>query len=454
MRRSVPALSADLYELTMAAAYWTNGVHANASFELFVRNIGENRNYLIAAGLERALDYLEKFHFDPEEVEFLRRHPAFAHVDSGFFDALAAMRFTGEVRAIAEGTPVFADEPLMRVTAPVLEAQLFETALLSMVGFETAVASKAARVVEAAQGRPISEFGSRHAHGTEAAMYAARAAYLAGCDSTSNTEAGLEFGIPVIGTMAHSYVMTYSDELESFVDFSRVVGERTTLLLDTYDTMRALESIIEAGLHPRAVRLDSGDRLALSKQVRARLDEAGLHDVRIVITGELNEWRIEELLRADAPIDAFGVGTEISTSKDDPALGCVYKLVHVDLGPKPHYRAKLSAEKHTYPSCKQVFRFRDADGRLDHDVLASVSEEIPGGEPLLKLVMSGGKPLEPAAPLDELRARCASLRAELPERLLRLDPDHSYRVEVSERLREMLEHLREAQGVAKVDSAG
>lgn len=433
----------------MAAAYWMNGVHASSSFELFVRGIGANRNYLIAAGLERALAYLEEFHFEPEEIEFLRRQPAFAHVESGFFDYLAELRFTGDVRAIAEGTPLFADEPMLRVTAPVIEAQLFETALLSMVGFETAVASKAARVVHAAQGRPVSEFGSRHAHGTDAAVYAARAAYLAGCDNTSNTEAGLEFGIPIVGTMAHSYVMTYGDELESFVDFSRVIGERTTLLVDTYDTMRALESIIGAGLHPSAVRLDSGDRLALSKQVRARLDEAGLQDVKIVVTGELNEWRVEELLRVGAPIDVFGVGTEISTSKDDPALGCVYKLVHVDLGPKPHYRAKLSAEKHTYPSCKQVFRFRGADGRLDHDVLASVSEEIPGGEPLLHPVMADGRRLEPAMPLAELRARCAAMRAELPEHLLRLEPDHSYRVEVTVRLQEMLEHLRQAQGVAQ-----
>ncbi|MBT9330077.1 nicotinate phosphoribosyltransferase [Paracidobacterium acidisoli] len=454
MWRPVPALSADLYELTMAAAYWMNGIHAGASFELFVRNIGENRNYLIAAGIERALRYLEEFHFEPEEIEFLRQHPAFRQVDSGFFDYLAALRFTGDVRAMAEGTPFFADEPILRVTAPVIQAQLFETALLSMVGFETAVASKAARVVEAAQGHPVSEFGSRHAHGTEAALYAARAAYLAGCNGTSNSEAGLAFGIPVTGTMAHSYIMTYSDELESFIDFSRVIGERTTLLLDTYDTMRALESILVAGLHPSAVRLDSGDRLTLSKQVRARLDQAGLHDVKIVVTGELNEWRVDELLRAGAPIDSFGVGTEIATAKDDPALSCVYKLVHIDLGAGPRFRAKLSAEKHTWPSCKQVYRFRDAQGRLDHDVLASVSEEIPGGEPLLRHVVSGGHLIEPPPALEDLRARCSAMRAELPDHLLRLEPDHSYRVEVTGKLKAMLDHLREAQGVARVASTG
>jgi nicotinate phosphoribosyltransferase len=447
MRCSVSAFTIDLYELTMAAAYWTRKIHARASFELFVRALPANRNFLIAAGLERALEYLEGFHFAPEEIDFLRTHPAFQKINAGFFDYLADLRFSGEAWAMEEGTPFFPSEPILRITAPVIEAQLFETALLSILGFETTIASKAARVVHAAQVRPVSEFGSRHAHGPDAALYAARSAYLAGCASTSNVEAGQYFGIPLSGTMAHSYVMSYLDEEQSFIDFVGIFGNQTTLLLDTYDTMRALESMLRASLHPRAVRLDSGDRLALSKQVRARLDEAGLQDVKIVVTGDLNEWRIEDLLRQGAPIDSFGVGTEMATSKDEPVVSCVYKLVHFESGPKPHYRAKLSAEKQTYPSCKQVFRTRKPDGTLDRDVLASTSEEVAGGEPLLKRVMANGKRTECAADLNASRDRCAAMRAELPAHLLELQPDHSYRVDVSQRLMGMLEQLRATQGV-------
>ena len=448
MQRPVSAFTIDLYELTMAAAYWTRKIHASASFELFVRRLPANRNFLIAAGLERALAYLENFHFEPEEVYFLRQHPVFHNIDKGFFDYLGNLRFSGEAWAMEEGTPFFPDEPILRITAPVIEAQLFETALLSILGFETAIASKAARVVHAAQGRPVAEFGSRHAHGPDAALYAARAAYLAGCTSTSNVEAGQLFSIPISGTMAHSFVMAYHDEVQSFTDFVGIFGNQTTLLLDTYDTMRALDGMIGAKLHPRAVRLDSGDRLALSKQVRTRLDEAGLEDVKIAVTGDLNEWKIEELLRQGAPIDAFGVGTEMATSKDDPVVSCVYKLVRIEAGAKPYYRAKLSAEKQTYPSCKQVFRFYGEEGLLDHDVLTASGEQMPGGEPLLKKVMvDGRRTSSKVLPLQDLRDYCSVQRRKLPERLLDLHQEQKYRVDVSSRLIDMLEELREAQGV-------
>jgi nicotinate phosphoribosyltransferase len=350
------ALLTDLYELTMAAAYFDSGFRARASFELFIRSLPAERSYLIAAGLEQALDYLERVRFQPAEIEYLRRQPVFEHISNGFFDYLHEFRFTGEVWAMPEGTPVFHEEPLLRVTAPIIEAQIVETFLLAIITFQTMIASKAARMVDAAQGRDVIEFGTRRAHGPEAGTLAARAAYIGGCIGTSNVEAGQQFGIPVFGTLAHSFVMAYHDEEEAFRRFQQLFREHSVLLVDTYDTLGAIDKLINAGLRPAAVRLDSGDLYELSREVRRKLDAAGLKETRIFATSDLDEYVISELLARGAQVDAFGVGTSLATSKDAPSLGGVYKLVDVYSDDGPSYRAKLSGGKATYPGCKQVFR--------------------------------------------------------------------------------------------------
>ncbi len=442
MHADFSPLNTDLYELTMAAAYFEQGMEARASFELFVPALPPNRNYLIAAGLERALAYLESLQFQEHEVEYLRGHRAFRNVSNEFFDYLRKVRFEGDVWALPEGTPVFAAEPLLRITAPIIQAQLVETTLLSIIGFETMVASKAARVVDAAQGRGVVEFGGRHAHGPDAALFAARAAYLAGCAGTSNALAGCRFGIPTTGTMAHSFIMAYADEGQSFADFLEVFPDDAVLLLDTYDTLAGLERMIERGLRPRGVRLDSGDLASLAGQVRRRLDQAGLSEVKLFATGDLDEHKIQRLVAAGAPIDSFGVGTQLVVSADQPVLPCVYKLVEIESGSGPKHRAKLSQNKTTYPSCKQVYRFHNEDGSMDHDLLASVEDAAPDAEPLLMPCMRKGRLLHPAQPLHRVRDACAAMRASLPEHLRTLASQAAYPVEVTPMVQDMLETVR------------
>lgn len=307
MQTTTPASATDLYELTMAAGYWMQRRPEIGVFELFVRHLPEGRNYLVAAGLEAALDYLENFHFTAEEIAYLRRVPAFTAVPPAFFDFLAALRFTGNVWAVAEGTPVFAEEPLLSVAAPLVEAQIVETALLAHMMYPTAVDSKAARVVRAAQGRAIIEFGARRAPGAEAALRAARAVYLGGCIGTSNVEAGMRFDIPIYGTIAHSWVMSFAEEAEAFRAYRRAFPQNAILLIDTYDTVRAARRITEI-FRPgdvAGVRLDSGDLAALSRKVRDILDAAGFTSTRILASGDLNERLIADLVAQDAPIDSF-----------------------------------------------------------------------------------------------------------------------------------------------------
>ncbi len=436
------ALLTDLYELTMAAAYFAKGFHGPANFELFVRSLPPERSYLLAAGLEQALDFLEAVRFTSEEIDFLRRHPVFAHVSDAFFDYLNGFRFTGEVWAMSEGTLVFGEEPLLRVTAPIIEAQVMETFLLSTLTFQTMIASKGARVVTASQGRPVVEFGTRRAHGPEAGVLAARAAFIGGCTGTSNVEAGKRFGIPTFGTLAHSFVMAYEDEEESFRDFQHLFPEQAVLLVDTYDTLAAIEKIIHAGLRPKSVRLDSGDLVELSRQVRRRLDQAGLGDTRIFASGDLDEFAIAGLLSRGAQIDAFGVGTALATSKDAPTLGGVYKLVDVESGPGPSYRAKLSQEKFTYPGRKQVFRFRDAQGNYREDIIGGESETFPDAIPLLECVMREGKRLASSPSLLQIQERARQELAHLPEPCRRLHDAQPYPVRFSGELERLLEDVR------------
>ena len=443
-------LLTDLYELTMAAGYVQNRFDALATFELFVRHLPNRRNYLVAAGLEQALDFLENVRFSSEDVAYLRALPSFRSVHSSFFDYLSRFQFTGDVWALPEGTIFFPGEPLLRVTAPIAEAQLVETGLLSILHFQTLIASKASRVTASAAGRPVVEFGSRRAHGMEAGVLAARAAFIGGCEGTSNTYAGRRFCIPVYGTQAHSWIMAHEDEADAFRDFLNVFPDESTLLVDTYDVHAAIEKIIALERKPGGVRLDSGDVLADSQWVRKRLDSAGLYDVKIFASGELDEERIEILLQSGARLDAFGVGTALSTSSDSPNIGVIYKLVEVDLGDTVRNAAKFSQEKITYPGRKQVFRFADKDRKFSGDVIGLDTESFPGSEPLLVPVMRAGKRIaaadeDPLAVMKRGQSRHLSDRAHLPEGILLLrTAEPPFPVRYSERLEELRDQVRQA----------
>jgi nicotinate phosphoribosyltransferase len=324
----VTGLLTDLYELTMAAGYFEAGKSALMGiFELSIRRLPKNRDYVLLAGLEQALDYLLHLRFTPEEIDYLRGLPQFGRVKPEFFEKLCEFRFTGDVWAAREGTVLFAGEPILRVHAPLMEAQIPETYLLSILTFETLIATKATRVVRAAAGRGIVEFGTRRAHTPEAGVLGARAAYIGGCIGTSNTLTGFRFGVPVMGTCAHSWVMSFSSELEAFSKLQEVLGDYTTQLVDTYDPAEGTRRAAALGRPLWGIRLDSGDFLESSKQARAILDAVGLQDAKIMASGDLDEWRIADLVAAGAPIDAFGVGTELATSGDAPSMGAIYKLV-------------------------------------------------------------------------------------------------------------------------------
>jgi nicotinate phosphoribosyltransferase len=418
------ALATDLYQLTMAAAYYSNGMHVPATFELFVRQLPPQRGYLIAAGLQQALHALTAMRFGADQIEWLRGLPVFKHVDRRFFDYLARWRFGGDVWAMPEGTPVFAGEPILRVTAPIIEAQVVETILLTTIAFQTLVATKAARIVEAAAGRSVVDFGTRRAHGPQAGVLAARAAAIGGCTGTSNLLAARALGLPAVGTCAHSWVMAFDDEAEAFRKFRRVYPEQAVLLVDTYDTIEGLRKAIRTGAGLAGVRIDSGDLAAVSRQARQILDETGLRHVQIVASSDLNEYKIADLVSAGAPIDVFGVGTEMATSRDEPALGAVYKVVDVNgIG-----KVKESPGKETLPGAKQVFR------GARQDWVGAADETLPG-RPLLEPVLRGGAPLGPPPSLEELRARARAGRESLPEAVRRFRDPQAYPVEFSERLR-------------------
>jgi nicotinate phosphoribosyltransferase len=428
------ALLTDLYELTMLQAYWSEGLLGPAVFSLFVRRLPAERNYLLACGLADALDYLERLRFPSEALDFLRGRPGFS---PGFVDWLAGLRFTGDVWAVPEGTPVFADEPLLEIVAPLAEAQLPETFVMNQVHLQTLLASKAARVVAAAEGRPVVDFGLRRMHGTDAGLKGARAFHVAGVAATSNVLAGQVYGIPISGTMAHSYVQAHEAELASFEAFARLYPE-TVLLVDTYDTLEGVRRVAavarELGdaFRVTAVRLDSGDLAELARGARRILDDAGLSRVGIFASGSLDEHEVAGLLRAGAPIDGFGVGTRMGVSSDAPSLDMAYKLVEY----AGRGRLKLSTGKRVRPGRKQVFRVEE-DGVAVRDVLASADEVLPG-RALLVPVMQGGRRL-PAGDTDlaAARERAARELARLPARIRALEPaDPCYPVEASPRLEE------------------
>jgi nicotinate phosphoribosyltransferase len=413
-------LLTDLYELSMLEAYRAHGMAETAVFELFVRRLPPERGFLVAAGLEQVVKFLETMRFSTEELDWLRASGTFA---AEFVDSLATLRFTGDVDAMPEGTVFFADEPVLQVTAPLPEAQLVETRLINLVHFQTIIASKAARMVLAAPGKQLLDFGLRRAHGAEAGLLAARASYLAGFAGTATVLAGRDFGIPIVGTMAHSFVQAHDDEATAFERFARIRPKALTLLIDTYDTERG--ATIVADLAPRlaadgitisAVRLDSGDLAAHARAVRAILDAAGLQEIRIFASGGLDEHSLMALCQAGAPIDGFGVGTSLTTSSDAPALDCAYKLQEYAGRP----RRKRSEGKATWPGRKQVWRRHNADLTIAGDVIALTSEMVDG-EPLLRPIMRNGRRVSGLPDLEAAKRHAAGSLAQLPAPLRRLE---------------------------------
>lgn len=434
------SLLTDLYQLTMLQAYWREGLADRAAFSLFFRQLPRSRNYLIACGLEDALRYLEELRFTEEALEYLRGLGFFSRP---FLDWLADLRFTGDVFAMPEGTPVFPNEPLLEVEAPIGEAQLVESFLINQFHLQTALASKATRVVAAARGRKVVDFAMRRMHGADAALKGARAFYVAGVDATSNVLAGKLYGIPVSGTMAHSYVQAHPEELDAFRAFVRLYPD-TILLVDTYDTLEGVRKVVQLSRElggdfaVRGIRLDSGDLALLARQAREILDGAGLDEVEIFASGLLDEHGIARMVGEGVPITGFGVGTRMGVSEDAPTVDLAYKLTEY----AGVARQKLSPGKATLPGRKQVFRV-ESDGVAERDVLAGRDETL-AGRPLLHPVMREGRRLPSASPtLEEIRARAAEEIAKLPEKLRSLEPaDPPYRVEVSDALRARAERLR------------
>jgi nicotinate phosphoribosyltransferase len=436
-------LLTDFYELTMCASYFENKRNEAATFDLFIRKLPPNRSYFVFAGLEQVLLFLENIKFHEDQIKYLKRQKLSAQ----FLEYLKDFKFTGEVWAVPEGTVVFPDEPLIRITAPIIEAQLVETFILNTVNLQTMIATKASRVVCAAQGKPVIEFGLRRTQGTDAGMKAARCSYLAGANGTSNVLAGMKYGIPVFGTMAHSYIMSFDHEIDAFRNFAKTFPENSTLLIDTYDDLKGAENAAlvakemeKKGHKLNAVRLDSGDLLGLSKKVRQILDAHKLQYVKIFASGDLDEYAIEELVKKGAKIDAFGVGTRMSTSFDRPYVDVVYKLSgKVERGVFVP-AMKLSKGKITLPGKKQIFRHLDKEGKYVKDTIGLEHEKIKG-EPLLVHVMRKGHITYDAPALDEIRKKNLKNLAQLPNRYKSLTNAPSYPIVLSPALKKIKNQL-------------
>ena len=430
MSDTTTLLLTDLYQLNMIKAYLDHDQVKTAVFEFFVRKLPTRRGFLVAAGLEQALDFLESIQFSTEKLDWLDRTGRF---DRDLLAHLENFRFTGEVHAMPEGTVFFANEPILRVTAPLPEAQLAETRLINILHFQSLIASKAARIILTAPGKLLVDFGLRRAHGAEAGLLAARASYIAGFAGTATMLAEKLYGIPIFGTMAHSFIQAHDDESEAFEEFAKSRPQNLTILIDTYDTEAAAKKVVALaprlqanGIKIQGVRLDSGDLAALSKNVRDILDQGGLKEVRILASGGLDEDNIGEMLRAGAPIDAFGVGTSLTTFSDVPALDCAYKLQEYASLP----RRKHSSGKATWPGRKQVWRQFGSDGRMAGDVISVETDKQPG-QPLIQIVIQGGRRIRPSPPLSEIRDRAARSLEQLPEPLRRLELGFAYPVKIA-----------------------
>jgi nicotinate phosphoribosyltransferase len=433
-------LLTDLYQLTMLQAYFDRGMDQSASFEFSVRKLPAPRNFLVAAGLEQVLQFLEGLHFDAAQLEWLAGTGRFK---APFLRWLQDLRFDGDAWAMAEGTVFFPDEPILRITAPLPQAQLVESRVINLLHFQTLVASKAVRCVLMAPDRLLVDFGLRRAHGGEAGLLSARASYLAGFSGTATVQAGMQFGIPLYGTMAHSYVQSFDDEAQAFEHFARSQPGNVTLLIDTYDTEAGAHQVVgvatalaQAAVTVQAVRIDSGDLCLHARRVREILDQGGLAGVRIFASGNLDEYQLRELLHAGAPIDGFGVGTRMNTSADAPYLDCAYKLTEYAGVP----RRKRSEGKATWPGRKQVYRRFDRDGRMAGDVL-TLQEDEASGTPLLQPVMLAGRRHGAGADLQASRQLAQRQLASLPEPLRALEPAPPYPVEVAAALRALAQSV-------------
>ena len=446
MSRRWSALLTDLYQINMMQAYLDRGATDAAVFELFARNLPPRRGFLVAAGLEQALQYLETLEISPAEIEWLKSTGCFR---PNLIDYLSSLRFTGDVHAMPEGSVFFANEPILRVTAPLPQAQFVESRLINIVHYQTLIAAKAARMMLAAPNKVLVDFGFRRAHGAEAGLMAARASYLTGFAGTATVLAGEEFGIPIYGTMAHSFIESFDDESAAFAAFAQSRPDNLVLLIDTYDVEAAARKVValapklqEAGITIRGVRLDSGDLIALSRSARAILDAGGLQAVTIFASGGLDEDDLAVFAKENAPIDGLGIGTAMTTSADVPALDVVYKLQEYAGLP----RRKRSANKATWPGRKQVWRRYDADGRMAGDILSleapsQESARKENGEPLVRLVMRNGKRVASAPSLEDIRRHCKREFARLPAPLQRLDPGAVYPVEVAQVLRDLADEV-------------
>jgi nicotinate phosphoribosyltransferase len=440
------SLFTDFYELTMCASYFDNNKFEPATFDLFIRRLPENRSYFLFAGLEQVLLFLKSVKFTEGHLAYLKKQG----FNQQFLDYLRNFKFTGDVWAVPEGTVAFPCEPLVRVTAPIIEAQLVETFLLNTVSLQTTIATKASRVVHAAKGKATIEFGLRREHGIDAGMKVARCSYIAGCQGTSNVLAGLSYSIPVFGTMAHSFVMSYEKEIDAFRAFAKTFPADSTLLIDTYDDLagaekaaRVAKELEKKGCRLGGVRLDSGNLAEISKKVRQLLDEKGLRYVRIFASGDLDEFRIAELLKNGAKIDAFGVGTKMGTSADKPYVDVIYKLCET-LSEKGVFSPimKLSVGKVTLPGRKQVYRFKDANGNFSGDMIALADEKVKG-EPLLVKVMEKGEIIYDLPSLDEIRVAAAENLSKLPAKYKELTGAPAYPVKLSQDLEKLIKNLEQ-----------
>ena len=441
-------LSTDFYELTMGAAYYQYNLDNNikeeddiAVFELFVRQLPKNRNYLIFAGLEQVIHYLQNARFSERTIEFLRKKDVFKKIDSSFFDDyLPKFKFKLDVWAMREGNFFFPNEPIIKIQGPMFHAQLAETYILNVINYQTIVASKASRIKNVAQDKTLLEFGTRRSHSPLAGVYAARASYIAGFNGTSNVIADIELGINSSGTMAHSFIQRFNNEMESFDVYNEIYGDNSIFLIDTYDTEQAANMITKFKNSIKAVRIDSGDLVDHSKKVRKILDENGCEKVLIVASSDLNEYRIKEILDKNAPIDAFGIGTELATSRDDPAIAGVYKLIEYNSKPK----IKISEDKLTYPGKKQIYRVYNKQGEFKEDILTLDYEPAPSdSEALLIPVMKKGILITNLPDLNNIQQFYNENIKKLPNKFKELDENHTFELRISKKLSELTNSLKE-----------
>lgn len=441
-------LATDFYQLTMGAAYFQNNLTYNrpeaediAVFELFVRKLPKNRNYLIFAGLEQVIHYLQNARFTTKTIDFLRKKEVFKNIDSSFFNTyLPNFKFNLDIWTMKEGNFFFPNEPIMRIQGPIFHAQLVETYLLNVINYQTLVASKASRIRNVAQNKILLEFGTRRSHSPLAGIYGARASYIAGFNGTSNVIADFELGINSSGTMAHSFILKFDSEMESFDAFYDIYGKNSILLIDTFDTEKAAKKVTKYKNTIRAVRIDSGDLIEHAKKVRKILDENGCKKVLIVASSDLNEYKIKKILESNAPIDAFGVGTELATSRDDPSIAGVYKLIEYNNKPK----IKISEEKLTYPGKKQIYRIYNEQGEFKEDVIMLDDESLlPNSEALLIPVMKEGILITELPNLNNIQQYYTENLEKLPNKFKKLEENHIFKIRISKKLSELTNSLTE-----------